>query len=134
MTLTFGRQVSVSIFYKFYLKNSRKFLSNTHYYWNKSSIQRRQNTHLMFVRAPKHFKTGKQIIVFFNSVYTYRKLLNLKHKATWVYYLNNQVLFNLIKSLQQQKFKNDIVVSRVTLKTTLFFSINGGYSFFTNNR
>lgn len=133
MNLIFSKQVSVNIFYKFYLKNSRKFLTNTHYYFKKLSLQRRQNTPLMFVRAPKHFKSGKQIIVFFNSVFVYRKLLNLKHRTSWVQYLNNQVLFNLIKSLHQQKFKNDVIISRITLKTTLFLTINGGYTFFTNN-
>lgn len=87
----------------------------------------------MFVRAPKHFKTGKQIIVFFNSVYSYRKLLNFKHQTQWVYMLKSQVLFNLISKLRQEKLKNDIIISRVTLSSIFFVSFNGGCSFYTNN-
>ena len=79
MQLIFSHKFNLIISYKFFLKNSRKLLTKNHYFYlQEKKLKREQNSHLMFVRAPKHFKSGKQILVFFNGIY--RIFLNIKLK------------------------------------------------------
>src|SRR6218665_185678 len=60
--------------YKFFKKNSRKILTKTTYSDRRFTVVKNKNTALMFVRAPKHFKSGKQRVTFFNSLYRQKKL------------------------------------------------------------
>lgn len=87
----------------------------------------------MFVRAPKHFKTGKQIIVFFNSIYRKKWTLNMQQPTSWVYLNNKQVTFNLLNSIYKQKLNNDIITSRITVETDFYLLFNGWYNFYTIN-
>ena len=96
-------------------------------------LKRNQNTHLMFVRAPKHFKSGKQIIVFFNGIYRRRFMLSLNYTSSWAYSGNQQAIFKILNSLYRQTLSNEIITSRITLETDFFFSINGGYNFYSIN-
>lgn len=56
--------------YKFRLRSLRKELTLIQFFKKKQFILRGNNKAVMFVRAPKHFKSGKQKIFFFCGVYT----------------------------------------------------------------
>lgn len=133
MNVIFDKKVTVTLSYKFYSRSSRKLLTSKHYFFGKKTLLRGQNTHLMFVRAPKHFKSGKQIIVFFNSCYRKKWILNLQQPATWVYLGNKQVIFNTLNNLYRQKLSNDIITSRVSIETDFYLYFNGRYNFYTIN-
>lgn len=68
----------------------------------------------MFVRAPKHFKSGKQHIFFFNSIktksYTYMLQKPLTNRFAGV------LFFNLVAQSLVAPHP-DILVSRVTATT-----------------
>lgn len=121
MNVIFDKKATITLSYKFYSKSSRKFLTSKHYFFGRHNLIKGQNTHLMFVRAPKHFKSGKQIIVFFNSIYRKKWILKLQQPANWIHLGNKQVIFNLLNMLYKQKLNNDIVTSRITIETDFFF-------------
>lgn len=133
MNLIFEKKANITVLYKFYSKSSRKLLTSKHYFFGKNTLKKNQNTHLMFVRAPKHFKTGKQIIVFFNSIYRKKWTLNMQQPTSWVYLNNKQVTFNLLNSIYKQKLNNDIITSRITVETDFYLLFNGWYNFYTIN-
>lgn len=133
MNLIFSKKAIITVSYKFYSKSSRKLLTSRHYFFGKHILRRNQNTHLMFVRAPKHFKAGKQIIVFFNSIYRKKWILNTQQPTSWVYINNPQVTFNILNLIYKQKLNNDIVTSRISIETDFYLFFNGRYNIYTIN-
>lgn len=87
----------------------------------------------MFVRAPKHFKSGKQILVFFNGIY--KNLLNIKLKKStnYLHSLNSKILYSFVKNYYNKKLVNDIIISRLTISSSFFIKFNGRNYFFTVN-
>ena len=134
MQLTFLNDVNLIISYKFFLKNSRKLLTKNHYFYlQEKKLKREQNTHLMFVRAPKHFKSGKQILVFFNGIYRTKLNIKLKKSINYLNSLNSKVLYNFIKNYYNKKLINDTIISRITVSSSFLIKFNGRNYFFTIN-
>lgn len=134
MQLNFSNNLNLTVSYKFFLKNSRKRLTKNHYFYlQEKKLKREQNTHLMFVRAPKHFKSGKQILVFFNGIY--KNLLNIKLKKStnYLHSLNSKILYSFVKNYYNKKLVNDIIISRLTISSSFFIKFNGRNYFFTVN-
>lgn len=86
----------------------------------------------MYVRAPKHFKAGKQFSFFFNS--------NFKKKII----LSNKFNFNIVKTSANILYGSvclfaninqpEITVSRITFVSKLYIKFIGWcYIFSTNN-
>lgn len=69
----------------------------------------------MFVRAPKHFKAGKQHLVFFNGLHIIKHPINVFNPNFYMYQ-NNNVLFNLLKKLAEKPSNNEILLHRITIK------------------
>lgn len=133
MKLIFSDNFNVTMSYKFFLKNSRKYLTKNHYFFKKKCLKREQNTHLMFVRAPKHFKSGKQIIVFFNGVYKTFISIKLKNSSNIIHSLSNKSLYSFFKNFCNKKLINDIILSKITISSSFTVSFNGRNYFFTTN-
>lgn len=88
-------------------------------YYNKSFfLKKTQNSHLMFVRAPKHFKAGKQHLVFFNGLFIDKFVLNTTNNNFFIYQ-NSGVIFNFLKKFSKKPSNNEILLHRITLKSNL---------------
>lgn len=77
-------------------------------------LKKNKHTPLMFVRAPKHFKSGKQHVFFFNSIFRIKHQLNLPYSSHEVIMRKPTALFNKVLFLREFKAA-DILVSRITL-------------------
>lgn len=102
--------------YKFFLKSSRKLLTKTRFYYRKKQLFRGQNTPIMFVRAPKHFKSGKQHTFFFNS--SVRKIFFVQNTAHFSFFISPKVVFNAMQNTTHPNPKG-AVLSRVTITATV---------------
>lgn len=116
-------QVAVVANFKFFNKNSRKVLSCSRYARYRFSLTRNSNTHLMFVRAPKHFKSGKQRVTFFNGIF--RKRILFTTNAGYFLAVSPQpyFLYYLGRIAGIYNNKPDIILSRTTIDTTFYLKI-----------
>ena len=73
----------------YHLRSSRKEVSKMKYYHGSNSLKKHNNKPIMFVRAPKHFKTGKQHIFFFKGYK--RTPITLKFNSSCLWVLSNQI-------------------------------------------
>lgn len=106
---------------KFYLRNTRKFLYNKKYFYNKQSLKKVQNQPVMFVRAPKHFKSGKQHVFFFETIVYKTYKLNSVKLTPIIFFLKPNTLFNLTISKINTKTNNSIKISRLTYTSEILF-------------
>lgn len=67
----------------------------------------------MFVRAPKHFKSGKQHVFFFNSIFRVKQQLNLPYSSNEIVTNKPTALFNKVRFLRGFKAA-DILINRIT--------------------
>ncbi len=104
----------ITLIYKYHLKRSRLFLTKNKYFYRKKTLQRIQNSYLMFLRSPKHFKTGKQHIVFFNGLY-YNELILTLPKFN-LNKINKTILFNLLKVHTNFIPNNDIIIHKLIIE------------------
>ncbi len=88
----------------------------------------KQNMGVMFLRSPKHFKTGKQIIFFYNN----KLILEKKFEANTCGLLNisqNTTLFNFFKNYGPNLYTKEIHLSRLTIKMSTFIKFMAGVIF-----
>jgi len=109
--------------YKFFKKNSRKILTNTRYSHKRFTVKKNKNTQLMFVRAPKHFKAGKQRITFFNSLYRQHKHFISTNGFFLATSSTPYVIYSLTHATEREIAKPDVVLSRTLIHSTLNFKI-----------
>lgn len=109
--------------YKLFKKNSRKFLTNTKYSHKRFTSKKNKNTQLMFVRAPKHFKSGKQRVTFFNSLYRQHKHFNTTEGYFLITTTTPYALYSLTHSAEREISKPDVVLSRSIIHSTISFKI-----------
>lgn len=75
----------------------------------------------MFVRAPKHFKSGKQHVFFFETI-TYKTYkLNSVKLIPVIFFLKSNALFNLTISKISTKTNNSVKISRLTYTSEILF-------------
>lgn len=137
-------RVSVIFNYKFFLKHIRRAITKRQYYYRgishkynpsralvkssqgqvgvkagiaSSDLRKGNNNPLMFVRAPKHFKSGKQHIFFFNSTFYRRHELFVWH-APALLFMSPRVLLSKLAVLREFS-QNSVLISRVTVINTL---------------
>lgn len=111
--LNFHDNVTITFDYKYFLKSSRKMLTKTQHVAKSVKLRRNKHTPLMFVRAPKHFKSGKQHVFFFNSIFRVKQNLTLLYTSHEIITSKPTALFNKVLFLREFKAA-DILVSRVT--------------------
>lgn len=118
--------------YKFFKKNSRKILTKSTYSDRRFTVVRNKNTALMFVRAPKHFKSGKQRITFFNSLYRQKKKFISSEGYFLVTSNTPSVLYSLTHTAEREIIKPDVLLSKSIIHAQLNFKIKiYGWSFIT---
>lgn len=82
----------------------------------------------MYVRAPKHFKAGKQFSFYFNSNFKYKLKILQKNSVNFLKQ-PAQVLYN--SKMQFLRInQTSITVSRITLKSKFYFIFLAGVIFF----
>lgn len=97
----------------------RKELTLIQFFKKKQFILRGNNKAVMFVRAPKHFKSGKQKIFFFCGIYTKKFFLKSFFDYRWlVSSNNNNLVYSLNYKLNDIRDPN-IYLSRLTYITTI---------------
>lgn len=111
--LEFHDNVTITFDYKYFLKSSRKMLTKTQHVAKSIKLRRNKHTPLMFVRAPKHFKSGKQHVFFFNSIFRVKQQLNLPYSSNEIVTNKPTALFNKVRFLREFKAA-DILINRVT--------------------
>ncbi len=124
LSVNYSNNLSITYDYKVFSKPHLNLLTNKKLYWKSNLYRRNKNTALMFVRAPKHFKSGKQHIFFFNTLirkkYTYRVL----NTTLLGQYKNILALYSFAKLLDVMNIKSSVYVSRVTFEQNLILSFN----------
>lgn len=115
----------ISSVYNYYFKNGRKFFTSTSYSKNKKLLDKKSNKRLMFKRAPKHFKLGKQQIVYFIGVYskTTKFFLNRSLVSLFVD-VDSGLLFDLLINSAYLPVAPAILPQKIILKGTVSFKIN----------
>lgn len=81
------------------------------------------NTPVLFLRSPKHFKRGKQIIFFFNkhAYITYK----FSAVSSVLVFKKAGILFNFFKVFSFKFFVRDIFLSRVSMRIKVKIQFNG---------
>ena len=74
-------------------------LTKTQHVAKSIKLRRNKHTPLMFVRAPKHFKSGKQHVFFFNSIFRVKQQLNLPYSSNEIVTNKPTALFNKVRFL-----------------------------------
>lgn len=99
---------------RYLTKGTRKSITNLKYINFKKRLKKLNNFAVMFVRAPKHFKSGKQHIYSFCGnlrLTRYYKNLNTE----FLFSGNSKVLYNNLSKFMPL-FSPDIQLSRITIK------------------
>ena len=114
--------LEVKITYKYFLKSTRANISKSQYVQRRAALRRGVNSPIMFVRAPKHFKTGKQHLFLFNGRFI--RIYNLKITPfTSTFLLSHPTtIFKSFQVLREFNF-TDTVISRISIKTTGVLSL-----------
>lgn len=107
--------INIKIQKRLLTRGARRQVTISRYRDHKSHLVREGNQPVMFVRAPKHFKSGKQHIFFFNSVKIkqYRRVLRKPLTNNF----DGSLFFNLIAESLVTSHP-DILISRITLVTS----------------
>lgn len=122
--LSVSNNVNIVMLTKYHLRSSRKLLTKLIYFEKSNSLKINKNKPIMFVRAPKHFKRGKQIIFWFEGMYRKRFNLNFKHHLSWVLFDKHQTFVNILNSELPQLKRPDLTVSRITLNAKCLLKYN----------
>lgn len=115
--------------YKFFLKNSRSELTKRKFLYKQTPyLLKGNNSRLVFVRAPKHFKTGKHQLSFFNGVLY--KTYNLQSSNISILYTSKPGYIFNIGQLLQLSILSDLLLSKVTVKARCLLHFNDGWGYF----
>jgi len=80
--------------------------------FNKNQSKSNQ-TQLMFLRSPKHFKSGKQIIYFFSKQHKFIKYF--KCSGTHLLYSYSINIFNLLKNYGPKFLTREVFLSKLKI-------------------
>lgn len=91
-----------------------------------------QRLPVMFLRSPKHFKTGKQIIFYSNRRITFTKYFSSSNSMLFKR-INEKYIFNFFKNYAPRFYTNEIFVGRVSVQTSVTLKFNGWGYIYTNS-
>ena len=72
---------------------------------------------LMYLRSPKHFKAGKQILFYFNKQLYYKYYFSLINTSFIL--KSTRILFNLFKNYSPRFYVNEFFLRRVSITVTI---------------
>ena len=99
----------------FFLRRARKSLLTKRFFFSNSLFKRNKNNPVMFVRAPKHFKSGKQHVFFFEGVRRKVYILPGKLFGHFLLAIKPYTLYNICTQINP-KISPEIKDTRITLK------------------
>lgn len=108
---TFKDTTQVTIQLSVYNRSSKSFVQK------KKKILKGNNQPIMFVRAPKHFKSGKQHAFIYKS-YKYKHLL-LRSNSLLLLQMKPYTLFSIIREVNEPFLRKDLLLSRVSIRGNL---------------
>ena len=111
---------NVVLDYKFFFKSSKKLIEYQKFISKKKILLRTNNQALMWVRAAKHFKSGKQHLFFHNILIRKRFSLNVSNLNN-IFLLDGLTLFSLCYSNLNSVQDHDIKVTRITVQSDINF-------------
>ena len=121
--LTFDEKINVIVTYKYRLKSTRKHITGSRYFQKRKVSRRSTNSAVMFLRAPKHFKTGKQHLFHFSGTFTRIHTISVYPSSASYFLSSNGAVYNSIASLREFNF-TDCVISRVSVIASVEFSLS----------
>ena len=131
ITLIPDTQIELNAHYEFFLKSTRKNLSSSKFFGHNKMIKRGRNTPLMYVRAPKHFKSGKQHIFFFNGkVRKNYKITNVNNKFSLITTESLKTSLFSSSSFLSVNILPDYILKRVTVEQSATIKIFNGWGYF----
>jgi hypothetical protein len=128
-TLKCAKNIRIVGFYNFYLKRTRSLITK-YIYSKKNNLKRLNNTPVMFLRSPKHFKRGKQHIFFFRG--GFKQTYNFNCNTFIIYNLKKNVINSLMSSFINKNLFTDFLLSKIIIKQTIFLKINWSGLFLLN--
>ena len=118
--------------FNFFFKSSKKLIEYQKFISKKKILLRTNNQALMWVRAAKHFKSGKQHLFFYNTLIRKRFSLNVSNLNN-IFLLEGSTLFSLCYSNLNSIQDYDIKITRITLQSDINFNFYGWYFFNTTS-
>lgn len=112
--------------YKFFFKSSKKLIEYQKFISKKKILLRTNNQALMWVRAAKHFKSGKQHLFFHNTLIRKRFSINVSSLNN-IFLIQAPTLFSLCYSNLNSVQDYDIKVTRITVQSDIEFNFYGWY-------
>lgn len=107
----------------FYKRSLRKNLTNKKYFRKSIILCKLKDSSLVYKRAPKHFKRGKQEICFFKGLFRKKQVLNLKHPAFWILDSSPLILSYVDNYFSNTKF-NSLIIGRFSLSVDIIVKYN----------
>lgn len=120
-TLKCSKNINITGFYNFYLKRTKNLITRSKYS-EKNNLKKINNTPIMFLRSPKHFKRGKQHIFFFKG--GFKQSFTFNCNSFILYNLKKNVSSHLLFSFMNKNLFTDFVLSKILVKQTIFLKIN----------
>jgi len=118
-----GAQIVIYLSQVFFLKSSRKKLIKGTYFYSKNVLKRFNNTPLMYVRAPKHFKSGKQHFFYFRARFLRTCVFFANNKELNLSTISGEQLISTVTSATEQPTAIDYTTTRVTVRQNVFLKI-----------
>lgn len=79
---------------------------------------KKKNSHITFVRAPKHFNIGRLKVKNFNSKY-YKICANLNYTINTDFFFSNNMLFSFLRKTVSNNILNNPVSFQVNCETKI---------------
>lgn len=125
-----SNKLEITVDKKFYLRNTRKILSKKKFFYNKLLLKKVQNQPVMFVRAPKHFKSGKQHVFFFETISRKTIKISCYNFIGPLLMLPAAQLHSFAVTSLSEEAVNDVRISRVTYSYEIFLKFKKWLVFF----
>lgn len=118
-----GQNITINLNQIFFFKSSRKKLLKGSYFSAKSVLKRLNNTPLMYVGAPKHFKLGKQHIFFFRSRFLKKYVFSINNSNLNISSICGAQLFSTITNNLDKTLYTDCTINRVSLEQDVILKV-----------
>jgi hypothetical protein len=106
--------------YKLLVKSDRKLLGKDKFICFLKTLKRGNNTAVVYKRAPKHFKRGKQKVFFFYAIF--RQFYFLAVNSA-IFFLPGGLLYEALSSFPVTLYYPTVVLSKITVKVRLEFCV-----------
>lgn len=118
-----GARIVIYLSQVFFLKSSRKKFVKSTYFYSKNVLKRFNNTPLMYVRAPKHFKSGKQHFFYFRARFLKTFVFLVNNRELNLSAIPGDQLFSTVTSAVERSTAIDYTTNKITVHQDVFLKI-----------